>query len=237
MIKGIIFDFDGLLLDTEYPQFQSWQEAYKLYGCELPLPEWAICIGTGAIFDPVAYLQARTGVSVDRESILNQHRVRCKELIEMEPVLPGVKETLAAARQLGVKMGVASSSPQAWVYGHLERLGLLPYMDIIRTADDVKQVKPDPELFTSAAAGLDIRPSEILVFEDSPNGILAAQRAGMYCIVIPNRLTSQLDIHGADLILPAMNAIPLEKLIYTIPSKASQATRGRLEDTLWNVSS
>jgi beta-phosphoglucomutase-like phosphatase (HAD superfamily) len=131
----------------------------------------------------------------------------------MEPILPGVKDYLDDAKQLGLKLGLASSSSHNWVDGHLSRLGLISYFDCIKCSDDVKDVKPDPELYQSVLDALDLRADEGIVLEDSANGILAAKQAGLFCIVVPNPMTNHLSLDLADLRLTSLTELPLEKLL------------------------
>jgi HAD superfamily hydrolase (TIGR01509 family) len=221
MIKALIFDFDGLMMDTEYPVYRAWQEIYLQHGAELPLAEWAVCIGTGSeAFDPVASLEKRTHKTLERKALVKSHLIRSSELIAVEKSLPGVENYLLAAKKMGLKISVASSSPRSWVIDHLNQLNLLHFIDLIRGEEDVARVKPDPALYLSALEDLKLRPEEALVFEDSPNGITAAKAAGIYCVAVPNRLTASLPIQNADLILPSMLSIPLSDLIENIRNHA-----------------
>ncbi|MFQ6043760.1 MAG: HAD family hydrolase, partial [Candidatus Poribacteria bacterium] len=190
MIRLLIFDFDGLILDTEVPDFQSWQEIYQAYGCHLPLSTWETCIGGSAdLFDPYDYLETQLGRAVEREEIRSKRRQRYAELVEMQPILPGVEDYIYDAKRLGLKVGLASSSSHDWVDGHLSRLGLITHFDCIKYSDDVKDVKPEPELYQSILDELEIRADEGIVLEDSANGILAAKRAGLFCVAVPNPMT------------------------------------------------
>jgi HAD superfamily hydrolase (TIGR01509 family) len=213
MIKALIFDFDGLIIDTEGPDYQAWQETYESFGCALPLAEWAAEIGTYGAFDPYEYLARQLGQPIDRTAVRTRRHARFAELIEQQAVLPGVESYLQAARERGLRVGIASSSPRAWVVGHLARFGLDQSFDCIKTADDVERVKPDPALYLTALDTLDVRSHEALAFEDSPNGALAATRAGIYCVVIPNRLTQQLAHDAANLQLASLADLPLSALL------------------------
>lgn len=221
-MRGLIFDFDGLILDTEMSDYVSWQEVYQEHGVELPLEKWASIVGgKGASdFDPYDYLEELINRKVDREAIWIKRRKDHLEHLETLPILPGVEETLADAKKMGLKLGVASSSPENWVIGHLTRLGLVKKFDVICTADDVENTKPDPALFLLAAKKLEVSPDEVIVFEDSPNGALGAKRAGMFAVAVPNPLTSQLDLSHADLILDSLGDISLEELIARVEDKA-----------------
>ena len=213
-IQGLIFDFDGLILDTEECEFLSWQEMYEEHHASLPLEQWAVCIGGGAeLFDVYGYLEEQIGRPVEREEIAARRRKRHLELLVLKETLPGVESYIAEAKQLGLKLGVASSSSRAWVTGHLERLGLLSNFDYIRCGDEVTHKKPNPELYQAVLDGLNLQANQAIALEDSPNGVRAAQRAGIFCVAIPNVITGQLDLAHADLRLPSMAAMPLERLI------------------------
>lgn len=214
-MQALIFDFDGLIVDTETPDYLSWQEVYQEHGADLPLEKWALILGgNGASdFEPHSYLEALTGKTIDREAVWIRRRKSYLEHLESQPVLPGVIEHLEAAKELGLRVGLGSSSPASWVHGHLTRLGLLAAFESIRTADDVDHTKPDPALFTLVAEDLGAAPEETIVFEDSPNGVLAAKRAGMFAVAVPNDLTRQLDLSGADVILESLADVPLADLL------------------------
>ena len=212
-MRGLIFDFDGLILDTELPTFQTWQEVYQAHGCSLPLSSYETCIGSSGLFDPHEYLETQLGRSLDREAIRSQRRQRYIEMTEGQSVLPGVRGYVTDAKRLGLKLGVASSSPREWVVGHLSELGLREYFDCIKCVDDVTRAKPDPELYELVLDGLDLGADQVIALEDSPNGVLAAKRAGIFCVAVPNPVTRQLSLDHADLQLTSLADFPLEKLL------------------------
>jgi HAD superfamily hydrolase (TIGR01509 family) len=222
-IKGLIFDFDGLIVDTETPEFIVWQEVFETYGLQLPLSEWQAALGASfAAFDPVIYLSQKTGRDVDHQAIHKDHRQRSLDRILQMPAQPGIQSTLDKARQSGLKLGVASSSPQDWVEPLLKHLDIFGYFEKIICRDHVQKIKPDPELFLRCAQELGLTGSEVIIFEDSPNGIQAANAAGIFCVAIPNTLTRQLDISHADLILDRIDEIPLEELFLKANHQSSQ---------------
>ena len=217
MIRALIFDFDGTILDTEGAVFQSYQELYRAYGCELSLQRWSLGIGTtDSEYDPFTDLEALLGRTLDRPALKASQRQREAELIALQPVLPGVEAYLKDARRLGLKVGMASSSSCAWITGHLARLGLLQYFDAILGRDDVRRSKPDPELYLDALNDLAVLAGEAIVFEDSPNGILAGCQAGIFTVAVPNPLTRRLPVDGADLRLESLADLPLEQLLDTV---------------------
>ncbi len=223
-MDALIFDFDGLILDTEVSELQSWREIYTEYNADLPLEQWAICIGSGAdSFDPFSYLESQIGYAVDRKDILVRRRIRHLELLAAEVVLPGVEAYLHDAKRLGLKIGLASSSSREWVYGHLSRLGIMASFDSIKCGDEVTHKKPDPELYLSVLSALGVRAEQAIALEDSPNGVLAAQRAGIFCVAIPNPVTSQLDLAHADLRLKSLELMPLEDLIAEVEQRRNTA--------------
>ncbi len=127
--------------------------------------------------------------------------------------MPGVKALLDAGKLNGLKLAVASSSPENWVSGHLTRLELSEYFDAIVTADDVEETKPNPALFLLAAEKLGVRPNEAIVLEDSPNGVNGAKRAQMFVVAVPNSVTAGADLSAADLLLSSLDEITLDDLL------------------------
>jgi len=197
-VNALIFDFDGLIVDSETPGYQAWSELYASHGCDLPFDKYAACIGTVNGFDLHGYLQEQTGREFDRRSLETACNTRWLELMAHQPLLPGVVSVVTAAKARGVKVGVASSSTKDWVVRNLTKFGILDQFDAICTRDLVARVKPDPELYLLALDRLGVEAGNAVAFEDSPNGILAATRAGIFCVVIPNSLTARLPLERAD---------------------------------------
>lgn len=216
MIRALVFDFDGLIVDTESPDYHSWREIYEEHGCALPLDEWCGNIGLGAgdvRFQPFDHLQAQVTQSLNYEDVRAQRRRRYLEMNDAQPILPGVANYIADAKRLGLKLAVASSSDCAWVTGHLTRLGLKQHFPVIRCADDVANTKPHPELYLAAVAALGVEPNEAVALEDSAHGLTSAKAAGLYAVAIPNLMTHRLPLEHADLRLNSLADMPLEKLL------------------------
>lgn len=213
MIRALVFDFDGLILDTEEPVYRSWLEVYEAHGQELPFERWVEIIGsTTSVFHPQHHLEQRLGRPLTQD-VLEGRIGRRTEMILAKELLPGVLPLLDAARSRGLKTGVASSSTSDWVSGHLERLGILTKFDCLRCRDDVAHAKPEPDLYVAVLDCLEVAATEAIAIEDSPNGITAAKRAGMLCVAIPNGITSQLDLSHADLLLGTLAEVSLDQLL------------------------
>ncbi|WP_066174144.1 HAD family hydrolase [Bacillus marinisedimentorum] len=214
MIKAVVFDFDGLIFDTETHEYNVLQEIFKEHDAELSMSVWGKVIGTQAGFDPLAHLEEQVGRKLDREKFKKERQIRFNERIKEEGPLPGVENYIDGARDLGMKIGLASSSHYDWVSSHLTNLGLYDRFDCIKTADDVEKVKPDPALYLEAAKCLGVRPEEALAFEDSAHGAAAAKKAGMYCVVVPNAVTKHLEFgDNIDDCLDSMAELELALLI------------------------
>ena len=212
-MRALILDFDGLMVDTEWPSFLAWQEVYREYGAELLLSEWVARVGGDSGFDPVQTLRARADRPLENvAALLADRQARKAARVASAPLMPGVQAAIDQARTLGWRVAVASSSPHDWVDGHLRRLGLRASLDAVRTREDVAQVKPSPELFEQAASALGVPAPQCVVCEDSLNGIRAAKAAGMYAIAVPNRVTTVLDFSLADLRLESLTALRLSAL-------------------------
>ena len=205
MLQAIVFDFDGTILETEGPDYQSWQEIFHAHGSELSLDTWIHCVGgTPADFDPFAILERQTGVALDRATTHQARRKRVLALIEQEPPMPGVEALIAAAQAAGIRLAVASSSSRDWVEGNLARLKLRHHFQAVHTANDVERIKPDPALYRLAADSLGTQPDQTLAIEDSRTGMLAAKGAGLRCLVVPNSVTQFSDFSLADLRLGSL---------------------------------
>ncbi len=212
-IRGVVFDFDGLILDTETPELTAWSEVYQRHGCQLAPQAWASGIGTHGGFDPYAHLESLGGRPVAREEVRAYVRDRVAALLAGASAQPGVQAYLEDARLLGLRVGLASSSAREWVESHLATLGLLDHFECIRCRGDAPRVKPAPDLYLAAMAGLGLRPEEAMALEDSPNGVTAAKAAGLFCAAVPHGPTAHLDFSHADVILPSLAAVPLEQLL------------------------
>ena len=213
-IRALIFDFDGLILDTESTEYQSWQELFTAHGCQLSLDLWVDCLGRPrGYFDFYTHLEEMRGTVIDREQIHTQRHTRVGELNLLQPIQPGVVNYLQDARQLGLKIGLASSSSRVWVHGHLERLALYQYFSVTKCVEDTGTHKPDPGPYLAVLDALNVSPSEAVAFEDSPNGITSAKAAGILCVAVPNPMTEYLQLDHADYRLESFTSLSLSDLL------------------------
>jgi HAD superfamily hydrolase (TIGR01509 family) len=213
-IKALIFDFDGLIIDSESTDFSAWQETYRDYGLELAFDQWLQSVGSAADhFDPYMALVEATDHRVTRDEVFAAQTRRWMALTSQQPLLPGVREVMREAHALGLGLAIASSARRPWVDGHLERFGLADAFDHICTAEDVQHTKPEPDLFLAALQRLGVRANQAIVFEDSANGVLAAQRAGIFTVAVPNPMTRHLAVDGADMVLEGLDQMSLTDLL------------------------
>ena len=216
-IKALIFDFDGLILDTETPDFHVWQAIYQEHGFELPHDEWGKIVGGWGLsrFDAAQHLTLLSQGQLDTVSLRDRHRSESHALTLEQPVMPGVTDYIRDAKRLGLKLAIASSSPHSWVDTHAKRLGIFDHFDVIVCEDEVGvgRTKPNPDLFLLALNQLQVQKDEALVFEDSPNGVKAANQAGIFVVAVPNPVTSLLKIDGANLTIPSLADLSLPELL------------------------
>jgi HAD superfamily hydrolase (TIGR01509 family) len=213
-IRALVFDFDGVIVDTESSDLRAWRDVFEDHGAELTLAVWAQVIGTQEHhFDPIEHLELLLRMPVDRARVAADFARRRLELTEVQPLLPGVRELVSYARGQGIKLAVASSSSRDWVEGLLDSRGILSDFDCVCCREDVARTKPYPDLYIAALSCLGISALETVALEDSPNGIAAARAAGIYVVALPNPVTAELDLSGADAHLESLAAVPPAELL------------------------
>ncbi len=212
MLKALIFDFDGLIIDTETPDYQAWSEIYISYGATLSRAKWMSHVGAWGTFNPYAYLEEQVGRELDRVKIREKRRARYEELVANQPILPGVVDMLTSAKAKGLKLGVASNSFNKWVVRHLKNRDLYHYFDTVMTLDQITIGKPEPKMYLTALHWLGVMANEAIAFEDSPTGAMGAKRAGIYTIVIPNNMTRGENFSHVDRVITSMTDLNLDTL-------------------------
>jgi HAD superfamily hydrolase (TIGR01509 family) len=213
-VHALIFDFDGLIVDTEWPAYVTAKDECEAHGLELTLAAWQRRIGRGDNEPWTALLDGI--VDPSRQALIDERRrIRKDILTDAQPVLPGVVELLGQAGGLGLATAVASSSSLDWVARHLARVGLGDRFQAVRTRDDVVRAKPWPDLFLAAAEALGVDPARSIALEDSVHGVTAAKQAGMFCVAVPNRITAGGDFGAADLVLGSLADLDLAMVLST----------------------
>jgi HAD superfamily hydrolase (TIGR01509 family) len=213
-VRAFLFDFDGLILDTETASRAGWVWLYHEHGHELPPEKWALMVGTIGGWDPMGHLETLVGEALEEEALNERRHAHELSLLEVEELRPGIAEYLAAAERHGLKRAIVSSAPRRWIDMHLARLERAIGWDAIVTADhDEERAKPRPTLYLEALDVLGVSPEEAVVFEDSPNGIRAAKAAGIFVVGIPNSVTRELGLGEADLVVESLADLPPDELL------------------------
>ena len=209
-IKAIFLDFDGLMLDTEVACYAGWQFAFEMHGLEYRLEEFQSIVGTDQ--SPRSLLQERAGHTIEWATVNPKRRAYELELGQAMELKDGVLDLLESARSRSLKQAVVSSSPHSWVDPHLEKRSVMHYFDTVVCYEDAQNAKPAPDLYLKALSQLGLAADEVIVFEDSHNGSLAAKRANLKCVAVPNEITRGTDFSRADLIVHSLDEVDLDEL-------------------------
>ena len=211
-LGAIVFDFDGLIVDTEGPGFVSWREVYELFGAELNLDDWSRATGYIDGFDPALHLENLLGKRLDWTEIIPKREARNWALTLQAQTLPGIEPLFRSAKERGLRVGVASNSGNGWVEDGLKRLGLRSFVDAVVTRDMVLRPKPAPDVYLKTVQTLGIEPNRSVALEDSEPGCRAAKSAGMKAVAIPNQFSERQDFNVADLVVRSAEALSLKNL-------------------------
>ena len=214
--QAIIFDFDGVILDTEHAIYSSWRQQYHQHGQDLAMSDWVKVLGMPSNHrDFHGELEALTGKTFDRDE-LKARRVAFVEA-ELKDVPPreGIVDYLECAKQRNLKIAVASGSGHDWVEGHAKQLNLHHYFDAFICREDTQEHKPYPGPFLAAAQTVGADPTRCIAIEDSPNGIRSAKAAGMFAVAYPTDMTRGEDFAAieADRVVHSLADVPLDELL------------------------
>lgn len=208
MLEAVVFDFDGLIIDSEGAIFDTAVAAFAAHGHELPLEAWATIIGTNSENDPGWWdeLCAACGISdFDQTMFEAAYEAQDRSNRDVLPALPGVVELVEDLAAAGIPLGIASSSSRAWLDRHIERLGLAHRFATLVGADLVGGVgKPAPDVYLKACADLGAVPARSVALEDSAHGTTAAKAAGMAVVAVPSHITRFNDFSHADLVVGSL---------------------------------
>lgn len=210
MLKGIVWDFDGTIVDTETPQFEAWDAVFREHGTQLDQSLWSRMVGTVTDWDLVSILEERVG-RVDRVALAPHLQQLIHQRLEAAPLRRGVRQLMDAAGQAGIKQAIASSSGRRWI-DQYSRRHALTWVRAVASGDEVARVKPDPAVYQLAISRLGLDNADCVAFEDSPHGAAAALAAGLCCVVVANPSTQALTFPAGVIRRPSYEAITLDEV-------------------------
>lgn len=226
-VAAVIFDFDGIVLDSETPEYESHRRIYERCGVDLTVAEWCAAIGLWTEghderrFETLCRL---ANAPPTRDQYHAERRRIFAELIPGEP-MPGIRDLLGALRDANIPTAIASTAPSRWVVQAAERIGVSGLFRAVVTGDQVARRKPAPDVYLEAARRLGVDPAGSVAIEDSGPGIAAARAAGMPTIAIPHWLTASHDLSGADLRVSNAAELTIDRLRQVLDSARSRPTR------------
>lgn len=210
MIRALVFDFDGLILDTETPLIEAYADVHAAHGHAFDRTEFLRGVGhIDFTFNPWRAF----GPGANEAALEAERHIHNRRRTLAQPVLPGVAELLREAQAAGLILGVASNSRHEHVEGHLKRLGLHGNFSFFACRGDAPSPKPEPDLYRLVLTQFGLRGHEAIAFEDSHTGALAAKRAGLWAVAVPNGVTADHDFGHVDLLLTSLADVTLEQMV------------------------
>lgn len=223
-LAALIFDFDGLVVETEAIILRLWEAEYERHGVPFPVERWVRAnVGTTReespdYVDEFAELERLVGRRLDRDEVMERRRASRSALMAELRAEPGVVEWVEAAQANGLRLAVASSSSREWVESNLARVGLAGCFDHLSCADEAGAAKPDPAVYLGALAALRVEATDAVALEDSPHGVAAAKAAGIFTVAVPSEVTRILDFSTADLMVESLADFTFADLLRTLRS-------------------
>lgn len=210
MIRALVFDFDGLILDTETATIDAYESVHRRHARPFSRQLAQEAVGRVELhFDPwQAFGESADRVALERERLAENHAI-----VARQAALPGVIACLQAARRLGLRIGLASNSSHDHVERHLARIGLASYFEYLRCIEDVAAGKPAPDLYRAVVEKFGVPAAQAVAFEDSAHGVQAAKAAGLWCVAVPGPSSVHHDLSQADLTLASLADCPLAELL------------------------
>jgi HAD superfamily hydrolase (TIGR01509 family) len=210
MISAVLFDLDGLIVDSEPWQFESLKKVLKEFGYSLTKSEFiSQWVQEGYSYEKaIMKYNLKTTPEEIRKRKLQHYSVMIKEKMKL---MPGAKETLALLKG-SFKLALVTNSNKPDIELIFRKFGLSGFYDVILTWEDYVKRKPDPECYLMAARLLGASPAACVVIEDSIRGVNAAKNAGMKVIAVPNSFTKDGDFSGADIVVKNLGEITLGKI-------------------------
>jgi HAD superfamily hydrolase (TIGR01509 family) len=223
-LGALVFDFDGLIADTESVEYEAIRRVFADHGATLPLYEWLPVVGSAQAPQWMEWLEERVGRRLDRAELAAARRRHADEALAELTVKPGVVDLLDAADAAGIACAVASNSPFTWAGGLLEELHLAPRFAAIVTVEAVERPKPAPDPYLEACARLGAEPTASVAFEDSHLGVTAAVAAGLYTVAVPGPMSANHDVTAADAIVTSLADVTLADLAAAVQARRSIAS-------------
>jgi HAD superfamily hydrolase (TIGR01509 family) len=211
--SALLFDFDGLLMDTESTMLASWQYEWRQHQLELALSGFFVDHGGDVTEARYAQLADAVGPAYDRDTSHARRAAYRDNLNAKLDLAPGIRDWLDEAARLGLRLAIASSSPVSWVRNLLTNVGYLDRFECLACGDEVPTVKPDPAVYLLALQRLGLGAEQAVAFEDTPHGVAAAKSAGLRCVAVPNPHTDPARFAAADLVLASAADRPLNEVI------------------------
>lgn len=224
-VQAVIFDFDGLIADTEMPDYLAWQAVYAQYGRTFPLDSWLRNVGRNdSPFDPLGPFRGPDSPA-DPDAVLavwRRHHTRLER--DYLTPLPGVLPLLERLKERGIRTAVASSTRRLRIRHLLSALRLQERFEALACGDEVPRAKPAPDVYLLAAGRLGVPAAACVALEDSAPGVCAAKSAGMACIAVPSRITRTMDLSAADLVVTSLLDVTLETIARVAERRPSGPT-------------
>lgn len=215
MFKAVIFDMDGVMVDSELAHSAAYSRVLREYGVEPVMNEHGTYNIAGlTLKETWEIFKKRHSIDEDTDVLMNKKRLAFSEEIEKSGIqaLPGLLDLLKDLSEHNVKIAVATSANTARVNLVLERLKIKTSFSVMVTADDVQKGKPDPEVYIKAALKLGLTSDECVVIEDAEEGVKAGVAAKMRVVAVPNVHTKKMDFSSATKIVPSLKELDYNKL-------------------------
>lgn len=202
-IKAVLFDMDGVLVNTEPVHYRMWKEAFHNRGLEVSYDVYKGCIGTTDDY-LMDLIWEHYGRDFRGDKKLLEERMAIEERVPKEesyPEMPGVREMLQKLHEAGFLLAIASSSPVSRIETAVDYIGIRQYFSLLNSGENVARSKPAPDIYLDTAKKLGVEPAECVVLEDSENGSIAAVSAGMICVGLRNPDSGDQDLEKAKVVI------------------------------------
>jgi beta-phosphoglucomutase family hydrolase len=202
MLKAVIFDMDGVIIDSEPFHLEVNKKLFKKLGLSISEDEYSTYIG---VSNPEMWTKIKELHGIN-QSVDDLSKMQLDAIMEYlkgsdEKPIPGIKELLTYLKKNHIRIGLASSSPLELIERILEMFEIRNYFHVVMSGQNVPNGKPAPDIFQNVAQKLKVNPEDSVVIEDSKNGVIAAKAAGMKCIGYKNPGSGNQDISAADLVI------------------------------------